>query len=81
MTFWTLRRIARLKALLGDDATYSEIAYELDCTRGAVAGKVKRLGAAATEKPPRRYVGRLPHRWTEEVLTERWADRNRHHGH
>ena len=53
--------------------SYARIARDLGVTRGAVAGQWSRQ----RHRGPSQRKGRIPHRWTEKLLTERWADRKR----
>jgi GcrA cell cycle regulator len=50
---WTAERIALLKRLRDDGVSYAAIAAKLGITRGAVSGKVDRLGLATREPMPR----------------------------
>lgn len=50
---WTADRIALLKRLRDDGVSYAAIAAKLGITRGAVSGKVDRLGLAIREPAPR----------------------------
>lgn len=50
---WTAERIALLKRLRDDGASYAAIAAQLGISRGAVSGKVDRLGLATREPAPR----------------------------
>jgi GcrA cell cycle regulator len=50
---WTADRIALLKRLRGDGVSYAAIAAKLGISRGAVSGKVDRLGLAAPAPAPR----------------------------
>lgn len=50
---WTAERIVLLKRLRDDGVSYTVIAAKLGITRGAVSGKVDRLGLAMREPEPR----------------------------
>lgn len=73
MNFWTEDREATLRRLRASGFSFGMIAKEIGCTRRAAGGKHWRL------MRPRR-VGPAPtrlasHGWSEEALTECWADR------
>jgi len=50
---WTAERIVLLKRLRDDGVSYTAIAAQLGITRGAVSGKIDRLGLAARQPAPR----------------------------
>ncbi|MGE0845515.1 MAG: GcrA family cell cycle regulator [Flavobacteriaceae bacterium] len=55
---WTDERVEKLRGLLAEGLTASQIGARLGVTRNAVIGKVSRLGAEFTRKQPKRTVPR-----------------------
>lgn len=57
-TQWNPERTAQLESLRRAGKSFSEIAAALNTTRSMIAGKCKRLGLPAPERPARQYAPR-----------------------
>lgn len=78
--WWTDERVERLRALLAEGKTYSQCAEILGKPRGSIATGVWRYidGKPWKHGQKRKYVrksDRAPERYTDDALTETWAER------
>lgn len=77
MPRWTEHEKTRLRQLKADGVQLPKIMAELNKTKGQVAGQWNRMNGY--KAPERKKTSNRGDRtmWTEESLTERWADRRR----
>ena len=77
MTNWTSREKALLRQLKGEGVKLPEIMRRLNKTKGQVCGQWNRMNGYKV--PGRKKVANRGDRtmWTDESLTERWAERHR----
>ena len=78
--FWTDERVSQFKALRGEGFSFAKCAKALGCTRNAATSKWQRLSGrhlkgGIKKRASTWTAGRIPYRWSEEALTQRWADR------
>lgn len=79
---WPDKEIELLKALRAEGLGYRRIAKRLGRNPGAIAGAVRRYiylipDDHVSRKTPklRKFLPLQPMRWTEDALTETWAER------
>lgn len=77
-------RTEQLLALRAEGLSFRQIADRMGLSRMAVGNRLRhlRLGPAARSKPrmPRDLRSTVKGEWTEENLTEKWADRRKRKG-
>ena len=71
-TIWTPEMLRTLKRLHESGLSFRQVAKEMGVTRGAALGAFHRM-----KLPPDKRGKGNSDRWTEERLTERWADRKK----
>lgn len=72
---WPEPRLSALLALTERGLSASQCAIRLGTTRNAVLGKLWRQRRVL--RPPSEPKSKLGPMWTEQRLTERWADRKK----
>lgn len=74
---WTPERRMRLSRLLSAGMTYSQAAKALRLPRGSVCWATARYGIGRPQADTSRATGQRAEDWSEDRLTERWADRRK----
>lgn len=74
---WTLERRCRLSSLLIAGLSYSQAASVLGVPRGSVCWATARYGIGRAPMNTSRATGQRAEDWSEDRLTQRWADRRK----
>ena len=73
--FWTGKERKVFDKMRAEGKTYRQIGEELNRTENSVIGFANRLRGYKTNHVPKPGGGQ--HAWSEDRLTEKWADRQR----
>lgn len=74
---WTLERRCYLSSLLVIGLTYSQAAKVMGLPRGSVCWATARYGIGRPAADTSRATGQRAEDWSEDRLTQRWADRRK----